>query len=579
MPQTESPPANLALMCALSLAVGVVAGLGAWVFRLLIGLFHNLLFLGQFSAQYDANVHTPASPWGPGVILVPIAGALVVVWLVKNFAPEAKGHGVPEVIDAIYYQGAKIRPVVAVIKSVASALCIGSGGSVGREGPIIQIGAAFGSTLGQIMNIPARQCVTLVAAGAAGGIGATFNAPLGGVVFAVELLVVSVNARNLLPIGLATVVACRIGGALLGADPAFDFPPLQAPDFHLLTPWVLVLFVPFGIVVGLVATLMVRSIYWAEDLFDALPVNAYVRHVLGMTIVGVMIYLLQRYAGHYYVQGVGYATIMDVIMGVLTNPGLLLLLLVLKLAATLLTLGSGGSGGVFSPALYMGATTGALFGLAAQYVLPGVDVPPTLFVLAGMAAMIGGTTGAILTGTVMLMEMTYDIHLTIPVIVTSTVAYGVRRWLSPDSIYSLKLTRRGHITPQGLQAALIEAHTVGDVMSTDFHIVVDPSSVAENTGTTIVVHAGEVAAVHAPLPTSRSTEAQPTRELTYLVVARSTPIVAALQALHAAEAECLLVTQQASGEKKLDDPRVDIVGVAGPREIWTFQHKIVDLLG
>jgi len=172
----------------LSVLVGVVVGVGAVVFRGLIAFFHNLLFLGKLSTVYDANTHTPASPWGPLVILVPVLGALGVAWLVKNFAPEAKGHGVPEVMDAIYYDRGIIRPVVAFVKSVASALSIGSGGAIGREGPIIQIGSSFGSTMGQALKMPVWQRVTLIAAGAAGGIAATFNTPIGGVLFAVEIM-------------------------------------------------------------------------------------------------------------------------------------------------------------------------------------------------------------------------------------------------------------------------------------------------------------------------------------------------------------------------------------------------------
>ncbi len=194
----KAPARSLALMMVLAFATGVIAGVGAWGFRMLIGLVHNVLFLGEAVFTYDANVHTPASPWGWAVVFVPVVGAVVVAWLVKNFAPEAKGHGVPEVMDAIYYNEGRIRPRVAIIKSLASAISIGSGGSVGREGPIVQIGSAFGSTLGQIIPMRTQDRVTLIAAGAGAGIAATFNAPLGGVVFAIELLLVSTTARNLL---------------------------------------------------------------------------------------------------------------------------------------------------------------------------------------------------------------------------------------------------------------------------------------------------------------------------------------------------------------------------------------------
>jgi len=182
-------------------------------------------------------------------------------------------------MDAIYYNDSKIRPVVGLIKAVASAVCFGSGGSVGREGPIIQIGASFGSTMGQILHLPPRQIVTLIAAGAGGGIAATFNAPLGGLIFAVELLLVTI----------ATVTATYIGQVLPGVEPSFYFPELTRLELHLSSPWTLLLFVPFGIIMGLVSTLFVSGIYWSEDFFDAMPGNTYTRHLSAMFVVGVMI--------------------------------------------------------------------------------------------------------------------------------------------------------------------------------------------------------------------------------------------------------------------------------------------------
>ena len=186
---------------------------GAWLFRLLIDFFHNLLFLGTLNVHFDATIHTPTDVWGAWIIAVPVIGAVGVAWLVKTFAPEAKGHGVPEVMDAIYYNAGKIRPVVVVVKSLASALSIGSGGAIGREGPIIQIGATFGSMMGTWVTMPARQRVVLMAAGAGAGIAATFNAPLGGIIFAVELLLVSISARSILLVSISTVVAIAgVGG-------------------------------------------------------------------------------------------------------------------------------------------------------------------------------------------------------------------------------------------------------------------------------------------------------------------------------------------------------------------------------
>lgn len=207
---------GLVYLSVLGLVVGVVTGFGAVAFRNLIGLIHNGLFLGQFGIRYDANLFTPPSPWGALVILVPVVGALAVTFLITKFAPEARGHGVPEVMDAIYYKGGVIRPIVAVVKSLASAIAIGSGAAVGREGPIIQIGSALGSTLGQIVRMPPGQRIILVAAGAGAGIAATFNTPIGGVMFSIELMMPEVSVRTFLPVALATGTATFIGRFFFG---------------------------------------------------------------------------------------------------------------------------------------------------------------------------------------------------------------------------------------------------------------------------------------------------------------------------------------------------------------------------
>ena len=215
---------GLLRLSLLAIVVGIVTGFGAVAFRALIGLIHNIAFLGSFAIDYDASVFTPPSPWGALIILVPVVGGLIVTFLITNFAPEARGHGVPEVMDAIYYREGVIRPVVALIKSLASALSIGTGAAVGREGPIIQIGAALGSTLGQVIRMAPWQRITLVAAGAGAGIAATFNTPIGGVMFAIELMMPELSARTFLPVALATGTATFIGRIFFGIHPAFAIP-------------------------------------------------------------------------------------------------------------------------------------------------------------------------------------------------------------------------------------------------------------------------------------------------------------------------------------------------------------------
>jgi CIC family chloride channel protein len=414
------PPLRFSL---LALIVGIVAGVGAVIFRGLIAGFHNALFLGRFSLEYDANVHTPLSPWGPLVVLVPVLGAVGVVFLVKNFAPEAKGHGVPEVMDAIYYGGGKIRPVVALVKSLASALSIGSGGSVGREGPIIQIGASFGSTVGQVLRLPPWQRITLIAGGAGGGIAATFNTPVGGVLFALELMMHEVSARTLVPVVISTATATYVGQLFFGPHPSFVIPELEQPYFHVSSPGLLVAYVPLAILAGLLSAAFIRSIYAFEDFFtQKVKGGYYVQHMAGMLAVGAIMYALMICFGHYYIEGVGYSTVQDILSGAETSRALLLLLLALKLLATSLTLGSGASGGIFSPALFLGATVGGAYGILLQQLFPGMAISPAAFAVAGMAGMVGGSTGAAMAAIVMIFEMTLDYRVIIPMTITVAIS-------------------------------------------------------------------------------------------------------------------------------------------------------------
>lgn len=436
-----------------SILVGIVAGLGAVAFRGLIGGIHNLFFLGKLSFAYNANLHTPSSPWGAWIILAPIIGAAVVAFLVKTFAPEAKGHGVPEVMDAVYFHEGKIRPVVALIKALASAISIGTGGSVGREGPIVQIGSSFGSTLGQFLHLSARQRITLIAAGAGGGIAATFNTPIGGILFAVELLLTEISARTLIPVAISTATATYISRLMLSANPSFSIPNFESYNFHSTNPLVLLACVGLGILLGFVATGFTQSVYWVEDFFDQkLFRNYYIRHLLGMSVVGLLIWLTQKAFGHYYIEGVGYATVQDVLSGSSHLTLLFLLLLfVLKIVVTSITLGSGGSGGIFSPSLFLGATFGAAYGLLLNVLFPHLPISPAAFAVVGMAGVVGSGTGAAITSIVMIFEMTLDYQMILPMTIAVAISYGIRKFMMNDSIYSLKLSRRGLPVPGSLE--------------------------------------------------------------------------------------------------------------------------------
>lgn len=458
-------------MGILSVLIGIFAGFGALAFRMMIGVVHNLLFLGKFNWYYNANIHTPPSPWGIFIILVPVVGAIFVSFLVK-IAPETKGPGVSEVMAAIYLKEGKIRPIVALIKALASSISIGSGGSVGREGPIVQISSAFGSLIGQIIHMPVRQRNILIAAGAAGGIAATFNTPIGALAFGIELLLASVTAASLFPVAVATVTATYIGRIFLGSAPSFYIPELIVPKFHLLPLPELAIFIPFGLLLGICAAIFIRGLYWTEDKFNAMPGNYYTRHMSGMLVMGLVMYFMMRYTGHYYVQGIGYATIVDILTGILTHPWFLLLLVIAKLFSTFITLGSGASGGIFSPSLFLGAALGGAFGLFLHAIFPGLRVEPIVFALAGMAGMVGSATGAVMTAAIMVIEMTSDNNFVLPIIITVTTAYAVRKLLSSESIFTLKLLRRGEVVPEGLQSAVMLAKQAKHVMNQDFRLTI-----------------------------------------------------------------------------------------------------------
>jgi CIC family chloride channel protein len=432
-----------AVLWALSLLVGIVAGLGAVAFRALIGIFHNLFFLGDFSAAYNANIHTPVGPWGRFVILVPVVGAFGVVFLVKNFAPEAKGHGVPEVIEAVYYRKGVIRPVVSVVKALASALSIGSGGSIGREGPIIQIGSSFGSTMGQLLRLPSWQKVTLIAAGAGGGIAATFNTPIGGVLFALEIIMPEFSARTLVPVVTATATATYIGRLFFGPHPSFFIPALELTFFRLTN-------------------------HFFEHRVKG---GYYVQHAAGMLMVGLMLYVFMSRFGHYYVEGVGYATIQDILASVQFPLYLLILLFVAKLLATSLTLGSGASGGIFSPALFLGATAGAAYGVVLHRLFPTLDIAVPAFAVVGMGGVVAGATGAALAAIVMIFEMTLDYTIIIPMTLTVAISYAVRKSMIRDSIYTRKLVLRGELAPESLRGDLQFTRTAASIMNSQLRIV------------------------------------------------------------------------------------------------------------
>ncbi len=448
--------------------------------------------------------------------LAPIAGAIITSLLIFYFAPEAKGHGVPEVIDAVYRRGGKIRKRVALVKALASITTIGSGGSAGAEGPIVQIGSAIGSGIAGFLRIDRDQVPTLLGCGAAAGIASVFNAPIAGVFFCLEILLRDFSLKTFTPIVVASVISTATTQAWFGENKAifavkgelaeYQFTYTELPSYLLL-----------GLVCGVVAVAFIKMLYKSEDLAEELKVHPIAKPVIGAALLGVLGIAYLLFAGMQGIDakvpnffGNGYDTIEALLepgtyldpdhvieagahsaaaageVGSVSNPLLegelvstsilmLALLLVCKIVATCLTLGSGGSGGVFAPSLFLGAAAGALFGelLSSVGLLPDGG-SPAAYALVGMAAVVAGTTHAPLTAILILFELTRDVYVLLPIMLAAVLATVVAQLIMHDSIYSLKLTRRGLSFGTRADMTMLRRLTARDVQPIP-HVEVRPA--------------------------------------------------------------------------------------------------------
>jgi CIC family chloride channel protein len=446
-------------LVGLAMLVGIGGGFASLAFRLLLE-----------NAEHLFRVVLPdflAATWS--LPLIPAAGALVAGILTYRYAREAKGHGVPNVMEAIITKRGVIRARVVVVKAFASAFTLGTGGSAGSEGPIIQIGSALGSSIGQLFRISETNTKTLIACGAAAGISAIFNAPIAGVLFAVEIILGEFTISAFTPVVISSVLSAVVAQGFAGDRAVF-----LTPDYHFTSALELVWFVVLAILAGVLAVAFIKLLYGAEDYFDLrvtyLP--EWLKPAVGGALVGVI--------GLAYpeVMGVGYQTIESSLNGGV-GPTILLILLGLKLVATGLTLGSGGSGGVFAPSLFFGAALGGAFGSFAGTYLPGVTSPAGAFALVGMGAMVSATTHAPLTAMLIIFEMTGSYHIILPLMFATIIALITARALESESIYSLKLARRGIRLFHGQDLSVLERVPVSRIMQSEFNFVRADTSLGE----------------------------------------------------------------------------------------------------
>jgi chloride channel protein, CIC family len=550
-------------LLALAIAIGAGAGVGAVFFRYLI-LWFTVLFSGHedYSAvDHAVNRFVPfLGAWF--VVLAPVVGGLLYGPLVDRFAREARGHGVPEVMVAVAERGGRIRPQVAVVKALASALCIGSGGSVGREGPIVQIGSALGSTFGQMLRVPDARLRLLVACGAAGGVSATFNAPIAGVVFALELILRDFEAESFGVVVPASVVANVIGRAAFGSRAFLELPPFQLASLGEYG-----LYAGLGVVAAFAGVGFIRVLYGLEDVADRVWRGPeWLRPATGGLVLGLLLLALPE------MYGVGYPVLEQAIRGHYAL-GWLLLFFVGKIVATSLTIAIGGSGGVFAPSLFMGAMLGTAYGDVVGGLLPSLQGAAGAYGLVGMGALFAAAARAPLTAVIIIFELTGDYQIILPLMFAIAVATGGSSLLSADTIYTLKLRRRGIDIRRGQPADGMAVLRVRDAMGPVPVAIPSAMPLAEIvetlTGTALdALPVVDPEGRYRGVVTSRQLEravAEPAAEATAGDLAEQPPVPTAGQSLK--QALPLLLHGEASGLPVLSDDQATVIGWLTHRDV------------
>ncbi|MBN2588414.1 MAG: chloride channel protein [Sedimentisphaerales bacterium] len=438
-------------MLILAVLVGVLGGFGALFFKKLI-----LVLQGAFWNTPNMASETLLAVSWYRRLLIPMVGGLIVGPLIYFLAREARGPGVPEVMIAVIVKNSIIRPIVVLVKILASAICIGSGGSVGREGPIVQIGAAIASTTGQILRLSPVQLKTLVGCGVAAGISATFNAPIAGALFSLELIVSDFGLTPFTPILVASVSAAAITRHFHGNVIEF----VDLPQFTMISHKEFAFYLILGVAAGFVGFLFSRSIYRLEDIFNKTKIPQWIRPAVGGLIVGIIALKFP------HIMGVGYDTIDEVFSGTLVL-NTMLFLVILKILATSVTLGSGGSGGVFAPSLFIGAMLGGAFGTIFHKYFPSITASPAAYALVGMAAVNGACTMAPLSAIIVLFELTNEYGIILPLMFTVVIATFITRKLSAESIYTEQLRRKGIMSHHGEDLNIVRMISVKNVLRND----------------------------------------------------------------------------------------------------------------
>ena len=447
-----SQPAQfrIVLVSFLAAAIGLVAGIVAFALYKLIGLFTNLAFYHRWSADFMSARFHHLGPW---VILVPVAGGIIVGFMAKYGTSKIKGHGIPEAMEAVLVNRSRIAPRVAILKPISAAIAIGTGGPFGAEGPIIQTGGAIGSLVGQALHTTTVERKVLLACGAAAGMSATFNTPIAGVILAIELLLFEFKSRSFIPLVIASTLATAVHMQLLGAGPMFT---VSAMDFGI--PHALPFYLVLGVLCGLAAVGFSKVLYWVEDQFEKLPFDELWWPAIGALCLGIIGFFVPR------VFGVGYDTISDILNGQLAWK-ILLIVMLAKGAALVISIGSGTSGGLLAPTFMWSAAMGGMFAFVTNHIFPSAHLSPGAFALVAMGAVFGAASRATFAFIIFSFEITRDYNSVLPLMLVSVIADGIAMLFMPHtSIMTEKLARRGLRVHQDYEADALTQATIGDTM-------------------------------------------------------------------------------------------------------------------
>ena len=437
-----------AILVGLALVIGLLSGAGVLAFKTLINFITELTF---------GKILPVLTQWGNWtIVFLPVVGGLVVGLLLHFFIGEERHHGVAGIMEAVALAGGRLRYRRLPAKAVAAAISIGTGASVGPEDPSVQIGSNLGSMIGQWLRLSDERKRSLVAAGAASGIAAAFNAPIAGVFFALEIILGEIGGRSLGLIVIAAVISAVFTQATSGAQPAF-----RVPEYAFGSAWELPIYLALGLLAGPISALYVRTLYRAQDIFHQIKkIPLWLKPASAGLLVGLVGIFLPQ------ILGVGYETIEKILAGEYFGLGLLIILLFAKLIFTSISIAGGFPGGVFAPSLFIGAMLGSAFGNFADGLLPSLNITPPAFAMVGMAAVLAGAVHSPLTAIILLFEMTNDYRIILPLMFSVIVSMLISQSIQHDSVYTLGLARKGIRLSNGRDVEVLEAIKVSEIMQT-----------------------------------------------------------------------------------------------------------------